>query len=256
MNYHINKKGQPAICKAQSGNCPLGGVHFSTLEEAEDYIKMESGFELLPEVEKESKVQLSDEWKEKFLKYTRFEDFTVRHAREVVKEKLFDKTSDIFDKTYQTWKDLHYENSVKNLRPLTTEEMVDTVMFNIRASALNGWFREYNSDYKPEIENEIITNPKLRNAALNIAFKNYKDMTGNVDLDFNEFVESEIEVYRGGNFNFISNDVFVSYSFDKKIAEKFAKAAGEEIIETRLIKIKDTLGSLQTTGEAEIMVRR
>lgn len=35
--FHVNKKGVPAPCKAQKGNCPLGGEesHFDTQEEAQ-----------------------------------------------------------------------------------------------------------------------------------------------------------------------------------------------------------------------------
>lgn len=42
--YHINKKGVPAICRAKSGNCPLGddNEHFSTPEEAQIYIDKEN----------------------------------------------------------------------------------------------------------------------------------------------------------------------------------------------------------------------
>lgn len=54
----------------------------------------------------------------------------------------------------------------------------------------------------------------------------------------------------------IDNDVFVSYSFDKRIAEKFASEKRGSDVKTLKIKMKDTLGSLQTTGEAEVMVRR
>lgn len=44
MKFHISKKGLPAICKAQSGCCPLGdnNTHFNTREEAETFINNKS----------------------------------------------------------------------------------------------------------------------------------------------------------------------------------------------------------------------
>lgn len=50
--FHINKNGVPAPCRAQSGNCPLGGdeSHFDTQEEAQTYADKENEREhgLLP----------------------------------------------------------------------------------------------------------------------------------------------------------------------------------------------------------------
>lgn len=42
--FHINKNGVPAPCKAQVGNCPLGGdnTHFKTKEEAQKYADKEN----------------------------------------------------------------------------------------------------------------------------------------------------------------------------------------------------------------------
>lgn len=78
--YHINKNGKPAICKAKTGNCPLGGndTHFKTKEAAQKYVdkkgKEEHG--LLPSVEdsvskktkvtKEAKPSREDKVKECF----------------------------------------------------------------------------------------------------------------------------------------------------------------------------------------------
>lgn len=32
--WHLNKNGEPAVCTALPGNCPLGGEHYSSLHEA------------------------------------------------------------------------------------------------------------------------------------------------------------------------------------------------------------------------------
>jgi uncharacterized protein YeeX (DUF496 family) len=211
----------------------------------------ESKFEGIKIYYLSNKYNISSEWVNRFLEHKYFDEFVSHYASDVKKDKLFDDQADLYNKTQKLWKDLHYENSSFLIKKLDEQEAVDIVRENMRMNDINGWFREFNSDYKPRIENQIIINPDLRSASLNIAHRVFQESTGKV-VPFDVFVNSEIEVYRGGNFDFIENDVFISYSFDRKIAEKFAKGGR---VESRLVKIKDTLGSLQTTGEAELMVR-
>jgi len=149
----------------------------------------------------------------------------------------------------QFYKDAKYKNSAK-YAPISLEAAVAEVRNGIRPSALSGWFRNADSDYKPEIEAAIISNPALRNAGLNIAHRNYMDVTGR-NISFDDFINGTFTVYRGGNTSYTKNDVFISYSFSKKVAQSF----GGNVQSIR-IKPKDTLGSYQTTGEAEILVRR
>lgn len=56
MRYHINKHGVPAVCKAQPGNCPLGGNdnHFNTKKDANNFIQQQNMKQhgLLPQVNK------------------------------------------------------------------------------------------------------------------------------------------------------------------------------------------------------------
>lgn len=254
--FHINKDGIPAPCKAKSGNCPLGNEsqHFTSEQEAQDYINDSSSekYGLLPEMKNDD--VLSEEWKDKFLSHKNFNEFVRNNARNIVSEKIFEGRN-LQKATLEKWKELHYENSLSNLKEISNEESIKIIRDNIDSSELHGWFREYNSDYKPRIENTLITNPEVRNASLNVAHKNYQEKSGE-NITYEEFLEKEIEVYRGGNFEMIDNDVFVSYSFDKKVAEKFASEKKGSDVKTLRIKMKDTLGSLQTTGEAELMVRR
>lgn len=252
--FHINKNGVPSLCKAKQGKCPFGGEtkHFNSLEDAQEYLEKTSSDEygLLPEMKKN---KISKEWKEKFLKHQNFNDFVREHAKEIIEEKLFEG-NDLQKQSLETWKDLHSESSLNSTKQIPIEEATQAIRENVSSSALHGWFREYDSDYKPSIEQSIITNPAVRNAALNVAYENYKNSTKE-EIEFNDFLEKEVALYRGGNFNFVKNDVFVSYSFDKSIAEKFTSKENPEI-KTIKIKIKDTLGCLQTTGEAEVLVRR
>lgn len=278
--FHINNKGIPAICKAVKGNCPFGSEdsHFESIEKAQLAIDNQNteNYGYLPKINKyeilsqgEISQELSDyikqidepnkqakdysAFQEKALEHSNFDDFSRSYASEIVKSEIF-KGEDIAKSALVMWKQIHMDNSSKNLHKISDEEAIQVIQDNIQASYLTGWFREYNSDYKPKIEQAIMTNPELRNASLNISHQVYQESTGN-QVDFNEFLEMDIDVYRGGNFKFVDSDVFVSYSFDNKIANKFTTRDKQEIL-TRKIKVKDTLGSLQTTGEAEIMVPR
>ena len=40
--YHVTAAGKSAVCKAQPGNCPLGGKHFETKDKADFYIEVRS----------------------------------------------------------------------------------------------------------------------------------------------------------------------------------------------------------------------
>lgn len=280
--FHINSKGVPALCYAQKGNCPFGGLdsHYDTLEKAQIIADKqnsenfgllaksnETSYETIGEISNNLQSYINEfNKKESFvitdykdfyneaLECDTFEDFASKYADKVVKHSLFENSKDVADDAEKMWKSIHYHNSAKDLHELSDEEAVKVIRDNISPNYLNGWFREFNSGYKPKIENVLITNPELRNASLNISHRVYKEVTGN-QVNFDDFLEMEIEVYRGGNFNFIKDDVFVSYSFDKNIAEKFCNRDKKDMLK-RKIKIKDTLGSLQTTGEAEIMIPR
>lgn len=55
MTYHINKKGEPGLCRAEEGGCPFGAdaPHFQTKEEA--YEALEIANELMVTLSKKSK---------------------------------------------------------------------------------------------------------------------------------------------------------------------------------------------------------
>lgn len=164
------------------------------------------------------------------------------------------KKADMFSKEKATelWKDARYKNSSSNFKAIDTQSAVDIVKEEIPENVRKGWFVNADSGYKPRLEASIIGNPELRNAGLNIAHKNYMDTTGE-KISFDGFLNKDISVYRGGNDKFIDTDVFKSYSFDENIARKFAGDSGA--VNVIKIKPKETLGSYQLTGEAEILIR-
>lgn len=183
------------------------------------------------------------------LSYSNVNDFIRENANTLKNSGEIDMRNPL-ESTQALFNNVRYRESIKGVKKVSQEEAVDTIRKEIRSSALTGWFREYNSSYKPEIERVAISNKKVREAGLNIAHLNYQEFL-NEKISFNNFLNSEITVYRGGNTNFTKDDVFISFSYDKKIAEKF----GSNVVSQK-VKVKDTLGNFQTTGEYEILIPR
>ena len=155
------------------------------------------------------------------------------------------------------WKDACY---AKDIKPHETgvEEAIETIRYNVPSSTLHGWFVEANSTYKGRLEQAALSNDEVRNAGLNIAYENFKSLQrgkSDASISFDQFLDRPITVYRGkASEHFVDGDDILSFSMDRKVAEKFAGANGK-VVSTE-IKPRDTIGSYQTTGEAEILVRR
>ncbi len=186
----------------------------------------------------------------------------ISHDREFVNY-LVDKYDGDIDAIKKAWYDTNFKNSNSDIRELSQEE-IDKAFdeSGVRDSAINGWFTQYNSGYKPEIENAILLNKDVKNASLNNAYKKYNEYLGMEEIrtgkkiekpSFNKFINSEIEVYRGEHGqSHVSSDVFLSYSYDKNVAKSFGKN-----VTTLKIKPKDTygvFGQYGGGGEYEILV--
>jgi hypothetical protein len=145
--------------------------------------------------------------------------------------------------------------STKDLNEISRDKADEILYDNLYDGAVQGWFRGENREYKPRIFSDICSNPETRNAALNVMYDNYKyavKFLGAKDMPFDEFLTTPITMYRGGQGKNIGKDVFSSYTFDKKVAEKFS-GKGERVYGGKVRPI-DTLGSVFHNGEAEIMV--
>lgn len=124
---------------------------------------------------------------------------------------------------------------------------------HLRQGDVDGWFREANSEYKPRIVDAVLATQDTRNAALSIMWTNYKYNHPDTKMSFKEFLSTPLTMYRGGHGQkHIGSDIFSSYSWDRKVAEKFAGSGGTVYEAT--VRPVDTYGSIFTTGEAEIMV--
>lgn len=139
------------------------------------------------------------------------------------------------------------------LHEQTADEAGEAIAAHVSQSVKDGWMREENSAYKPKLIQSILSSSESRNAALNLMYENFKYYNPDTSTSFEEFLDTPVTMYRGGHGQkHIGSDIFSAYSFDKKIAEKFAGSNGK--IYTAKIRPIDTYGSLSTNGESEIFV--
>lgn len=140
-----------------------------------------------------------------------------------------------------------------NVKHLGKEEADEVLLESITQRTADRWFREADSEAKPQVVKAVISNQQSRNAALSVMYDNYKEAHPNSEMTFSQFLDSPITMYRGGHGqSHTKDDVFSAYTWDRKIAQKFAGSDGT-IYEAK-IKPIDTYGSVQRNGEMEIMV--
>ena len=132
---------------------------------------------------------------------------------------------------------------------VSKEDAIKTISESVPDQTMRSWFVSADSDAKPKIVEAIMRKDDVWNAGMNVAWQNYVETTGkNVSLE--EFMSTPIKMYRGTRGQSeVKSDVWVSFSFDKKIAQSF----GDQIEEIT-IRPMDTWGSYQTTAEGEILV--
>ena len=122
-----------------------------------------------------------------------------------------------------------------------------------------GWFQGADSRFKNDIAKDILRDDKLHSAMLSLFYHMYKRDIG-FDGDFEEFLETPIDIYRGvrSNKDNYKSGGFDSYSLSKDIANSWAKLGDKnsdgEIIHKQ-IKPIDTLGAVQyIMDEIEVLV--
>lgn len=151
------------------------------------------------------------------------------------------------------WRDKRVQEELKTVHEISKEDAISQVREAIPDQTHKLWFLEADSDIKPKLADYILQNKGTLNAGLNIAYSNYKDeMKGKnqTPLSFSKWIDTPQTMYRGEHGQeHVKSDIFLSYTRDRKIAEKF----GDKIT-TIKIKPKDTWGSYQTTMEQEFLV--
>ena len=175
------------------------------------------------------------------------------------------------DEVKELWREKRTQEELKNIKEMSIDEAVDIVSDNVSASTRVGWFRQGNSDYKPKLVDEVLSNSGTLNAGLNIAYDNYKNQMqdeGKKTLSFNKWLTTPQEIYRGTTGQgTVKSDIFTAYTPDITVAARFTKSnTGQAIVNKDLsdvdmskitkMKIKpiDTWGSYQTTGEYEWLI--
>ena len=195
-------------------------------------------------------------------------------AQEFIQNNLKNKAFVQFGRDYdyeaieQLQHTMRYRKALKaGIHETSIEDAVQQVRGNMKASHMEGWFREANSDYKPRIAEQLLSNPANLNAAYNIAYENYKnDPNTKNPLSFKEWLVTPITMYRGTSGQTdVQSDVFSAWTPDKKIAENFAFGGGgatgsqhgrEGKVSSIRVRPIDTWGSLRTTVEQEFMIPR
>ena len=173
-----------------------------------------------------------------------YKDFMKKNMKQF-KETGIRSHEDARDEWYKT----RMKATEKEIKALSKEEAIEAIREGVPSNLRHGWFVEADSNYKPSILEQEFKNSKTRNGALNIAYYNYIEETGN-NISFQKFLDTPITLYRGTNGQkTMREDRWHSFSYNKNIAKKFG-----DNIQTIKIKPKDTFGSMQTTGETEVLV--
>ena len=117
------------------------------------------------------------------------------------------------------------------------------------------WFISQDRKSKEYIANSISNSNKLRNAFISNWYDDYKIKNNN--LTFEEFLNKDIEVYRGQtsrDLKYGQSFGFDSYTTDKSLAEHFARD-GNGLVIKKNVKPKETYGLIQSIGnEKEVMI--
>lgn len=190
--------------------------------------------------------------------------------RSWVKENMSNETFKRFGREYgieevhNLWYQKRAQEELKNVHEMPIEEALDQIRETVPASYITKWFREADSDIKPKLIDSIMGSKGTLNAGLNVAYNNYKDdlelknirtHKDEKPMSFKKWLNTPQTVYRGEyGQEHVASDIFLSYSADKAIAEKFMGHSGKGTLTTAKIKPIDTWGSYQTTAEQEFLV--
>lgn len=196
------------------------------------------------------------EFKKIALEYGDVGSFLRENAKEL-KKKGHD-----FDSSTALYKDAHYVEGTKHYKPLRYEDAESIILNGLSSSLRYNWFKNEESGVKGKIEHFIMHDYELRNAGINVLYHQYvQEFAHDKKIKFDDFLNMEISLYRGGNLHsYIPEDVFVSYSLRKEVAEKFSKRSGENSggVSEITVRPRDAhvLGMFDVTGETEVFIRR
>ena len=133
---------------------------------------------------------------------------------------------------------------------ISHQDALDIIRSRMDENELAAWYYGGGDGAIREKLGEMaISDDELRNAGLNLLFDQWNLYGDRVFAKFEDFINSEIELYRGTSVQKEQNDVksnFTSFSFNQKTAKNFMPFVEDEKNTPWLIshktKIKDTLG--------------
>ena len=218
--------------------------------------------------EAEAKEKNSEEEKPKYKDDLDYDKFVEKNLEDLKAQ--FRKDRDFEPK--DEWRRYRWEQEKKDLHEVDIEKALTTMRDSIPNRIHEGWFRAANSDYKPILVDYVLTNPGTLNAALNIAYHNYRyqferyseyqgkwvpyeGVDQSQKLSFKEWLRTPQKLFRGHiGQKTVKSDIFSAYTPDRKIAEKFMGYEGKGKLEELSVRPIDTLGSYQTNAETEYLV--
>ena len=189
-----------------------------------------------------------------------------RENREELKEAYGNfKDKQAIDDLEKDFRDIKYGKDF-GAKELSAQEATDIIRNRVPENVLSGWYRNADSNYKSKLEDIVLNDDEIRNAAMNVAYRNYKQFSSD-DISYNDFLDKEITVYRGklGEERYVEGDQIMAYSLDKKVAQAFAHGGangsyaditGDEVLKESTIRPRDTVGCFRDTAEYEYLIRR
>ena len=153
--------------------------------------------------------------------------------------------------TEKFWKQANYDKHV-DFYELSKSETDDIINDNLDYSLRSAWYGAHQDfSKKTIIENKILANDELRNAALNKSYQLYKQYVDDT-IAFADFLNTEFEVYRGDDYPIIFGDEQKpSFSFRYNTGNNFGSVESTKIIP------KETVGNVTIPSmeyETEIWV--
>ena len=151
------------------------------------------------------------------------------------------------------WKDANYEKTV-DFYEISETKAKQIFKDKLPKGLASEWYGSANFNAKSKLENEILSDDELRNAALNYLYTIYKNsMPQEHKKDsvktFDDFLNTEFTVFRGDSAPLIFGDESkLSFSFNRNSAKGF----DHYNVGTATIKPKDTIGNAGSSFSSEI----
>lgn len=152
------------------------------------------------------------------------------------------------------WKQARYDKDI-DFHEISVSEAKQIFANKLPHGLANKWYGPQNFSVKDQLENEILQDDEIRNAALNYMYYLYQnylsDSLKNPKVkNFKDFLNTEFTLYRGDDAPLIYGDESkMSFSFSESKAKSFSSNIG-----TVKAKPKDTIGNAGSHYEHEVEI--